>query len=215
MRHSDLLAKLLCALLLASPLPATADTAGEFDYYVLSLSWSPNWCASTGDDRQSPQCGNDRDFGWVLHGLWPQHETGWPAYCNSRHASPTRGQTGDMADIMGSADSAWHQWNKHGSCTGLAPQAYFDKAREAFDRVARPSEFRALDRAVTLPARLVEEAFLRDNPEIGADGFTVTCRDEMIKEVRICMTRDLEYRDCGSDVRRDCALNDALLEPVR
>lgn len=61
-------------ILLASAGLARADgeRAGDFDYYVLSLSWSPTWCALEGDERGSPQCDADRDLGWVLHGLWPQ-----------------------------------------------------------------------------------------------------------------------------------------------
>jgi len=64
--------RLLFALFisLAAPLRAQ-DVAGEFDYYVMSLSWSPNWCALEGDARGSPQCDDSADFGWVLHGLWP------------------------------------------------------------------------------------------------------------------------------------------------
>ena len=73
----------------------------------------------------------------------------------------------------------------------------------------------ALDETVALPASVVEEAFLRDNPDIGANGLTVTCRAGMIQEVRICLTRDLEFRTCGADVRRDCTLEDALFDPVR
>lgn len=206
------------ALMVAIALPAAAqaqDIAGEFDYYVMSLSWSPNWCAMEGDERDSPQCDRGTGFGWVLHGLWPQHEDGWPERCRTRFAEPTRGQTEAMADIMGTSGLAWYQWNKHGVCAGVSPQDYYALAREAFGRVEKPQVFMALDETIALPASVVEEAFLRDNPDIGANGLTVTCRDGMIQEVRICLTRDLEFRSCGADVRRDCTLEDALFEPVR
>jgi hypothetical protein len=74
------------AALLLSTLPALAEgeRAGDFDYYVLSLSWSPTWCALKGDAQGSPQC--DRALGWVLHGLWPQHEDGWPSFCRTTAA---------------------------------------------------------------------------------------------------------------------------------
>ncbi|MFT6169429.1 MAG: ribonuclease T2, partial [Celeribacter sp.] len=42
---------------------ADGERAGDFDYYVLAMSWSPTWCALEGDDRNSPQC--DRQLGWV------------------------------------------------------------------------------------------------------------------------------------------------------
>ena len=206
-----LLAVFLC---LAAPLRAE-DTAGEFDYYVMALSWSPNWCEREGDARDSPQCDPAKDFGWVLHGLWPQYERGWPQDCFSPHQPPSRAMTRDMADIMGTSGLAWYQWNKHGSCSGLSPAEYYDLARAAYDSVVRPEVFRRLPDAVRLPAALIEEAFIADNPKIMPDGLTVTCRDGYIQEARICLSRDLEFRECGADVVRDCTLDDALFSPVR
>ncbi|MGJ8611394.1 MAG: ribonuclease T2 family protein [Octadecabacter sp.] len=208
--------RLTIALLLSLALPAQAqDTAGEFDYYVLALSWSPNWCALEGDSRGSPQCDDDKDFGWVLHGLWPQYETGYPADCRHSFRNPSRGDTTDMADLFGSSGSAWHQWNKHGSCTGLSPDDFYALAREAYGRITRPAILRDLDRPVTLPASLIEEAFMRDNEGLDPNEITITCRSNRIQEARICLTRDLELRACGSDVIRDCTLDDALFDPVR
>ena len=204
------------ALLAALSLPAAAraDTPGEFDYYVLSLSWSPNWCDREGRADGSPQCDPDAGFGWVLHGLWPQYERGWPDFCRTGFAPPSRSQTAAMADVMGTSGLAWHQWRKHGSCSGLSPADYYARARAALDRVTRPAILEELDRAVTLPASLIEEAFLRDNPGLDPDGITITCRDGQIQEARICLTRDLDFRRCGADVIRDCDLGDALFLPV-
>lgn len=204
------------ALIMALATPAqTQHTAGDFDYYVLALSWSPNWCALEGDSRGSPQCDDDADFGWVLHGLWPQYEDGWPQDCHHSFRNPSRGDTAAMADIMGTSGLAWHQWNKHGACSGLSPDAYFELAREAYGTITRPAVLRDLDRPVTLPASLVEEAFIRDNPFLSADQITITCRAGRIQEARICLTTDLEPRKCGVDVIRDCTLDDALFDPVR
>ncbi|RVT82236.1 ribonuclease T [Rhodobacteraceae bacterium CCMM004] len=193
--------------------PAEGEPAGAFDYYVLSLSWSPTWCALEGDRRGSPQC--DRALGWVLHGLWPQYDRGWPSYCRTAARDPSRAETAAMADIMGTGGSAWHQWKKHGRCSGLAPEDYFALARRAYAAVTRPEVLRRLDRAVTLPAHVVEEAFLEANPDLAADGITITCKGGRIQEARLCLTRDLAPRRCGADVIRDCRLDDALLDPVR
>ena len=202
--------------LMALPHAAIADdVAGEFDYYVLSLSWSANWCELEGDGRSSPQCDESEDFGWVLHGLWPQYERGWPDYCNTVERNPSRSMTEGMADIMGTSGLAWHQWDKHGRCTGLSAENYYRLSREAYGRITRPEVFRRLDRTVKLPASVVEEAFLADNPGLAADEITITCRSGYIQEARICLTRDLEPRRCGADVIRDCTLEDALFEPVR
>lgn len=194
---------------------ADGETPGEFDYYVLSLSWSPTWCELEGDARQSPQCEARHDHGWILHGLWPQFHQGWPSFCRSPERPPSRSMTRDMADIMGTSGLAWHQWNKHGTCSGLSPADYYALSRDAYGKITRPSVFRKLDRAVKLPASVVEEAFLKDNPTLEPDGLTVTCKAGHIQEVRICLSRDLDPVPCGRDVVRDCTLKDALFTPVR
>ena len=205
---------LLIWLMLALPAMAQ-DRSGEFDYYVLSLSWSPNWCALEGDARGSDQCDARHDHGWILHGLWPQYHRGYPEYCNTTERPPSRAMTRDMADIMGTSGLAWHQWKKHGVCSGLSASAYYALSREAYDRVVRPPVFRKLDKAVRLPAAVVEEAFLKSNPGMEPDGVTITCRNGHIQEARICLGRDLSAVPCGQDVVRDCSAKDALFTPIR
>ncbi|SOH94233.1 ribonuclease T2 [Monaibacterium marinum] len=201
----------LALLMLALPARADGD-AGVFDYYVLSLSWSPSWCAATGDAQGSEQC--DRSLGFVLHGLWPQYESGWPEYCGTSHRDPSRRQTGQMADIMGTGGAAWHQWQKHGRCSGLSATDFFALSREGYERVERPAILRRVQETLRLDPSVIEAAFLEVNEDMEADGVTVTCRDSRIQEVRICLTRDLEPRRCGRDVIRDCSYT-ASLPPVR
>ncbi|MGN0934046.1 ribonuclease T2 family protein [Falsigemmobacter intermedius] len=205
----------LLAALLLSASAAKADVAGEFDYYVMALSWTPNWCALEGDSRGEARCARGGGHGWSLHGLWPQYESGWPDYCRTRERDPSRAMTASMDDIMGSAGLAWHQWKKHGRCSGLSARAYYDLSRQAFGSVKMPEVFEKLDRAVQLPARVVEEAFLEANPGLRPEMVTVTCRRNDIQEVRICLTKDLSPRSCGRDVSRDCSLNKANLAPPR
>lgn len=194
---------------------AEGEAAGDFDYYLLSLSWSPNFCALEGDAKGAEQCDPRRDHGWVLHGLWPQYEDGWPSFCRTAERNPSRGQTAAMADIMGSGGLAWYQWKKHGRCTGLSSDAYFALAREAFESARRPEVLRKLDRPVAVPAAVIEEAWLEANPGLTRDMVTVTCKEGRIMETRICLTRDLKPRDCAPDVARDCTLSKALFDPVR
>ena len=206
----------LCALLLSTGLAcAEGEPAGDFDYYVLSLSWSPTWCALEGDRRGSPQCDATADNGWILHGLWPQYERGWPSYCRTDARNPSRRDTGEQADIFGSAGNAWHQWNKHGRCSGLTAADYYRLAREAYGRVTRPGLFRKLEKPIRLPASVVEQAFLEENPGLAPDQITITCKSGRIQEARICLTRSLEPRRCGEDVIRDCRATDALFDPIR
>jgi len=132
----------------------------------------------------------------------------------SSEQNPSRGQTGAMEDVMASGGLAWHQWKKHGRCSGLAATAYFEKSREAYGKINRPAVFRKLDKTVKIPARVVEEAFLEANPDLDADMITITCKGAHIQEARICFTKGLDLRTCGRDVIRDCSKS-ALFDPVR
>ena len=207
---------LALALLVSTPAVAEGEPAGEFDYYVMALSWSPNWCALTGDDRRDPQCDDGRSLTFILHGLWPQYDGGgWPSYCRTPRRDPSRSESGAMADIMGGSGLAWHQWKKHGRCTGLPPADYYALMRRAYAGVKIPPVFARITTDMTLPASVIEDAFLESNPALARDQVTVTCQSGMIQEVRICLDKTLTPRRCGTDVIRDCTLPDAGLDAVR
>jgi ribonuclease T2 len=207
--------KLLLGIILLHGSMARADgeRAGDFDYFVLALSWSPNWCKLEGRARDSEQC--DKRMGWVVHGLWPQYEDGWPAYCLSGERAPSRQVTAAQADLFGTGGSAWYQWKKHGVCSGLSATDYYALAREAYESVEQPEVLEKIDRTFSIPASLIEEAFLKANPAWEPDMLTVTCTDGHIQEARLCLTKDLEPRGCAADTVRDCTLSKALIEPIR
>jgi len=211
MRH--LLA--LLGVLLIQPAIAEGDRAGDFDYYVLALSWQPTWCYLEGDDRGAPECAPGTARGWSLHGLWPQYEEGWPTDCPTTARNPPRRMTAEQTDLFGSSGLAWYQWQKHGRCSGLEAGDYYRLARLAFDRANKPAVFRKLDEPVRLPAQVVEDAWLEANPDLTDDMLRVTCRDGHIQEVRICLTRELEPRACAPDSRRDCTMDRAVFTPIR
>lgn len=205
-----------CALIALFPLFARADdVAGDFDYYVLALSWSPSWCGATGDSRDAEQCDTGRKTDFIVHGLWPQYEDGWPQNCRTDERDPSRRESAAMDDIMGSGGLAWYQWQKHGRCSGLSARGYYDTIREAAKRVPIPEVFDGLDRDISLPPSVVEDAFIEANPNLTRDGITVTCQSEALQEVRICLTRDLEPRECAVDTRQDCGRSKILMEEVR
>ncbi|MFC0341837.1 ribonuclease T2 family protein [Paracoccus niistensis] len=197
--------KRLLSVALLMPLQLAAeDVPGEFDYYVLALSWSPTWCATEGQGRDAAQCAPDRRVGFVVHGLWPQHERGWPDWCKTPQRDPSRAESRGMEDIMGSAGLAWYQWKKHGRCSGLSGMDYYQATREAAQSVAIPPVLRLLPRDVRVEAAMVEKAFIDVNPDLTREAITVTCDDGRLDEVRICLTRDLQSRACAPDARRDC-----------
>jgi ribonuclease T2 len=212
MRHILLAIAAMCW---AGSARADGERAGDFDYYVMSLSWSAAWCALHGDARDDPQCDNGRKLTFVLHGLWPQYEDGWPSYCRTTQRDPARSETGEMADIMDGAGPAFYQWKKHGRCSGLSAATYFQTARKAYGRIAVPALFAQVTRRLEVPAQVVEQAFIETNPGLTPDQITITCAEGLIEEVRICLTKDLQPRTCGADAIRDCRLTDAVLEPVR
>ena len=208
-------ALLLCSLLLAGAAKADGEQAGDFDYYVMALSWSPNWCSLTGDSRGDPQCDKGRGLTFTLHGLWPQFDRGgYPSACRTAATDPSRADTAAMADIMGGAGLAWHEWKEHGRCTGLTSEAYLTAMRKAYGRVKVPPVFARVTEDLRLAPKVVEAAFLESNPDLDAQDLVVTCDRGMIQEVRICLTKVLTPRACGADVRA-CSMPNAELDAVR
>lgn len=192
-----------------------ADGTEPGDYYLLALSWVPSWCAADGDARNAAQC--TTGAGWLVHGLWPQYAAGgWPEYCATDARDPSRAQTRAMADIMGDGGFAWHQWKKHGRCSGLSAEAYFARTRAAFARLAWPDALSDIARPIRATPEAVETAFRAANPGFGADMVIATCRDGHLQELRLCLGPDLAPRDCGADVlERACRARRVILPPQR
>src|SRR5271169_5754179 len=105
------------------------NEAGQFDFYVLSLSWSPSFCAVAAERRNtgtpSLQCGA-RPYSFVVHGLWPQYVKGFPEYCQVPSPRLNRGFVSSMLDLMPAPHLIYNEWDKHGTCSGLSARAYFE-----------------------------------------------------------------------------------------
>jgi ribonuclease T2 len=186
---------------------------GEFAYYVLSLSWSPQFCAGSANGSADPQCSGGRRFGFVAHGLWPQDERGWPESCGGR---PLEGSVIErMLDIMPSPKLIRHEWEKHGTCSGLAPSDYFGKVREAFSSVRIPPSFRGPSASVRTTPEKFRRALLEANPHLAADEVAILCSGRYLDEVRVCFDKGLAPRRCASDVRDHCAGPEMIVRPVR
>lgn len=210
----------LLAAGLAFGLPAATNERGAepggFDFYVLSLSWSPSYCAAEGAQANQQQCGRARPYAFVVHGLWPQYERGYPEFCRSRQPDRVAGRlVEDNLDIIPSAGLIGHQWRKHGSCSGLGQADYLALVREARGRIAVPSEFSRLEAPRMVVPDEVERRFIAANPGLGPDGVAVTCDRRYVREVRICLTRGLQFRACEEVDRKGCRLDKALMPPAR
>jgi ribonuclease T2 len=199
------------AVLARGDVPAGAG----FDFYVLSLSWSPSYCEAEGEDANRQQCASARPYAFVVHGLWPQFERGYPENCRTDEEGVDNATLRTLYDIMPSAGLIRHQWRKHGSCAGLSQDDYFDVLRAAREAVAIPAEFRRLDAHRTLDPDDAERAFLAANPALTGEGVAVTCDRRFLREVRICLTKDLAFRECPEVDRRACRLDKVVMPPVR
>jgi ribonuclease T2 len=201
---------------------AREHQAGVFDYYLLALSWSPTFCADVGDQRGDPQCNpRGRPYAFVLHGLWPQYERGWPQDCDS----PDRGYVPRpvaqrMLDIMPSERLVFHEYRKHGTCSALGVDGYFELARRLHDKVRIPPRFveHADPRMTVSPRELIED-FMAANPGLAPDMIAVACggAGNRLKEVRICFDKGGNFRACGRNENqaRLCSAERMYVPPVR
>ena len=189
---------------------------GRFDFYVLSLSWSPSYCEAEGDKRGSDeQCRRGRPFAFVVHGLWPQYERGYPRSCINPAPWLPEPLIRTFLDLMPARGLILHEWREHGTCSGLGPQAYFDAVRRARDRVAVPQSFVRLNTYMMVSPAEVEQAFLAANPGLAPSMISVTCDSRRMREVHICLTHDLEFRTCHDVDRRACRTPRVVMPPVR
>lgn len=180
-------------------------TPGQFDFYVLALSWSPGFCETTGDARGARQCEGGRKLGFVTHGLWPQYERGYPSSCAGGREAP-RTAIEATGELYPDAGLARHEWRVHGTCSGLGPSEYFSAVRRARDKVAIPAPLEAVAGESRTTAQNIERAFGIANPGLRADMMAVTCRRGDLQEVRVCLDKDLSgFRTCpGVDRESSC-----------
>ena len=214
-------ALVLAAAALSDPEAALArDTRGTgFDYYTLSLSWSPTFCQTPAGDDADLQCNSRRRYDFVVHGLWPQYERGWPERCETRERWVPEAIIEAMLDIMPSKKLIIHEWRKHGTCSGLSVRDYFAQVRAAYAAVKIPARYILPNEPIiTTPQQLVLD-FVKTNRDLTARMISVQCgnsRDNArLSELRICFTRDGAFRECGDNERRSCRATRLTLPPTR
>ncbi len=188
---------------------------GQFDFYLLSLSWAPSFCALEGDRlpfrwRQS-ECRN-RPYGFVVHGLWPQYDRGFPEACQVPPPRLAREIVAAMLDLMPSPRLVYNEWDRHGTCSGLSARDYFATVRRARAAVTIPQEFRDPHQAFVVPPAAVKDAFIRANPGLQRGAIAVGCHGRRLADVRLCLSKDLKFRGCPDVVAHSCR-RDALLIP--
>lgn len=181
----------------AGALPEPPGGGWPFDFWVLALSWSPTHCGADGMAERDPQqCAGPRPYGFVVHGLWPQYERGFPRSCPARTRAPDRTLTDTMLDIMPSRRLVAIQWERHGTCSGLDAGDYFATTRAARARVTVPPAFTGPQAWQLMEAGAVEAAFIAANPGLDPDEIAVEARGNRLREVRLCLDLALDWRAC-------------------
>jgi ribonuclease T2 len=189
---------------------------GQFDFYVLALSWSPSFCEAAGERGTPPQqqCGV-RPFSFVVHGLWPQYERGFPEFCQVPAPRLNRNVVSSMLDLMPAPRLIFRAWDKHGTCSGLSAGAYFENVRKMRALVKIPDAYIDLKEPLTVTSEEVEQAFIDSNPGLARDALSVTCDSRRLGEVRVCIGRDFQFRSCPDLDARACRRDTIVMPPVR
>ena len=191
----------------------TATAAADFSYYMLSLSYTPNFCAQAGRNRNPRECSVGAPP-FVVHGLWPQNDTGrGPERCG-----PVRPVAADLVRSMLSyiptESLIQHEWATHGTCSGLTAAEYFAAVRRAADSIRIPPLLGDLRQRLEISPDALENDFARANPGIPRSGFRVACYpDAGLEEVRICFDKTLQTQSCNG--ARECTRRTIWLLPVQ
>ncbi len=186
--------------------------SGRFDFFVLALSWSPGFCATQNERDDSGQCA--RNEGFVVHGLWPQFERGYPSNCDTRNREPNRAALESVRGLFPDDGLARYQWRKHGSCTGASPAEYFNDVRAARSAVTVPESYVRPGLRQTARSQDVKRAFVDSNRGLRADMIRVQCQRGQLQEVQICFDKTLRsFRACGDDMRDTCGFGEFNVTP--
>lgn len=196
-----------------SPRPkTTAAPTGNFDYYLLVLSWAPEFCASHAGNASASECDPTHHFGYVVHGMWPQNNDGtYPQSCTpARPVSQAIVQ--QMLPIMPARGLIQHEWATHGTCSGLTVQDYFAGITKAYNALQVPASYRSPQQTMTASPSDIEQK-LADANHAPKGAFRVSCTKGELVAIEACVGQDLQYRDCGSSLR-DCRAAQVTILPV-
>ncbi|MGA7857464.1 MAG: ribonuclease T2 [Terracidiphilus sp.] len=182
---------------------ATASGSG-FDFYLLNLSWSPEFCYS---HPNASECAAHAAF--VLHGLWPENNDGsYPEGCSN---APGPADAAQYRDIYPDPGLLEHEWQTHGTCSGLSPDAFFQTARSAFRAVAIPTTLSTLRSQTSLPPDQIIDLFTASNPAIPRSSFVVSCGHNYLTAVEVCVDKSLHPVPCTAI--RSCRANTVRIPP--
>jgi ribonuclease T2 len=181
-----------------------AAPGASFDYYLLNLSWSPEFCST---HPSAAECTFHPAF--VLHGLWPENNDGtYPENCSN---APGPSNPGEYRDIYADQGLLAHEWRTHGTCSGLSTDAFFSAARNAYRLVKIPAALNELRSQTSMQPAQVLDLFSASNPAIPRSSMVLSCGNNYLTAVEICMDKNLHPIACG--VVRSCRANAIRIVP--
>jgi ribonuclease T2 len=162
-----------------------------FDYYLLNLSWSPEFCYS---HKSAPECAQHSAF--VLHGLWPEDSDGtYPENCSN---APGPADPSKYSDLYPDPALLQHEWHTHGTCSGLSPDGFFTAARAAFHSIVVPPKLAHLDQPISLPPLQILNLFADSNPSVVTFDLALSCGHNYLTAVEVCLDKSLHPTSCGT-----------------
>jgi len=215
MRVATIVGYLLGALAFA-PSAGLAQEAGAFDFYVFALSWSPGFCDTGGADKSPGQCASGAGTGFVVHGLWPDSSFGRnPQNCQYGVSIPA-GALALTDGVYPDEGLARYEYLKHGTCSGLDPQAYFAAVKALRDGIVVPDMLKVPRQQLTLAPNDLEQAFIAANANLRADNMAITCQNGELVDVRICVSKDLRaFANCPKVSGHSCHASSIAVAPIR
>lgn len=184
--------------------PEIAASGAGFDFYLLNLSWSPEYCYS---HRDAAECTAHSAF--VLHGLWPENRDGsYPENCSG---APGPANPGQYSDIYPEPGLLEHEGETHGTCSGLSADAFFQTARAAFHSVMIPPTLNAVSSQISLPPDQIVDLFTASNPGIPRSSFVVSCGHNYLTAVEVCLDKGLHPVACSGV--HSCRANAVRIPP--
>ena len=197
---------------------ASRNDSGDFDFYVLAMSWSPDFCAGWGG-KDSEQCGPGENPGFVLHGLWPQYQKCFPQNCSSVHL-PSQLKR-EFPGLFPNDRLYDHEWRRHGTCSGLLPQEYLALAKALKQAAPLPPRYRHLREPLRTTTVALKKEFKAVDANLPDNGMAVFCSGSgrFLKEVFLCYDRQGKPTACSYEIlsksTRSCRQPDFLIRPGR
>lgn len=197
---------------------SSSNIPGKFDFYVLDLSWSPDYCATNG--KPDPQqCAKGRQLGFVLHGLWPQYNRGWPANCSNEAFDPSMKQR--FPNLYPSASLYTHEWAKHGTCSGLSQPAFHQLAADLKTSLRLPDRYQKPAQPFRATLTSLRQDFVKANPGFSPNGIAATCSSSgrFLQEVMVCYGQNGKPGQCSAEILKksqtSCGQPNFLVRSVR